>query len=152
MIEKQGIVKYAKIMKRLFWVMSIVVLPLFMLCLVYAFMGFAAFWIITPVLGVAYLTVYGFYAMRLSMGTVTGIEVTDKVVHVRTPRKTFTYDVRMGCIAVRVKKNKFICTFRTEDSKDTFLFYRRVLFSPYYQEQFTKEEVAQFYPKLEGIA
>ena len=152
MIEKQGIVKYAKIMKRLFVVMSIVVLPLFMLCLVYAFMGFAAFWIITPVLGVGYLTAYGFYAMRLSMGTVTGIEVTDKVVHVKTPRKTFTYDVRMGCIAVRVKKNKFICTFRTEDSKDTFLFYRRVLFSPYYQEQFTKEEVAQFYPKLEGIA
>lgn len=152
MIEKKGVLKFVKIVKRLFIAMSVILLPLIMICLVYAVSGYAAFWIITPVLVVAYFVAYGFYAMRLSMGTVTGVEITDKVVHVRTPRKTFTYDVRMGCIGVKVKKNAFVCTFQTQDSRDTFIFYRRVLFSPSYQEQFTREEVARFYPKIEAIA
>lgn len=149
MLEKAGVVKYTAIMKRLFVLFSILVLPAIMICLVYAFLHYAAFYIITPALIVLYLVVYGVYALRVSLSAVTGMQVTDKVVYVKTKRKTYTYDVHMGCVGVKVTPRKFVCTFQTQDSRDSFIFYRRVLFSKYSEEQFTPEEIKAFYPSLE---
>lgn len=152
MVIKQSIKKYVDILKSLFVAFSVLVIPSFMVCLVYAFTGALAFCIIAPVLGVAYLVVYGCYALRISMGTVIGTEITDKVVHLKTKRKTFTYDVRMGCVDVKVKKNKFIATFQTQDSRDKFVFLRRFAVFGNGAEQFTVEEIRAFYPALDEDA
>lgn len=149
MREKAGIVKYVSIMKKLFVMFSIVALPAIMVCLIFAFSDAIAFQIIAPVAIAVYLFVYGAYALRVSMGTVIGIEVTAQVVHLRTKRKTFTYDVKRGCVAMKVTKRRFVGTFETQDSREKFVFYRRVLFSKWSEEQFTPEEIARFYPALE---
>lgn len=152
MKEKPCVVRYVRLVKKLFIAVSCIFLPAIMVCLVFAFSGAMAFWIITPALLVAYLVLYGFYAMRVSMGTAVGIEVTGEVVHVKTPRKTFTYDVKRGCVAVSVKSNRYVCTFQTIDSRDSFLFYRRPPFSKPYEQAFTDEEIASFYPAFDDIA
>ena len=150
---KEGIVRYVNIIKRLFIAFSVVVLTAFMVSMVFAFNKFFAFYFISPALLLGWIVVYGFYAMRVSMGTVLGIEVTSEVVHLKTKRKTYTYDVKTGCEKIRVYKNKFIGTFSASDSRDRFIFYRRVLFSKYQCEQFTKEDIARFYARIgeEGI-
>ncbi|MDE7295654.1 MAG: hypothetical protein K2N84_00120 [Clostridia bacterium] len=149
MVIKQAIKKYVDILKRLFVAFSVVVIPSFMVCLVYAFTGALAFCIIAPALGIVYLVVYAFYALKISMGTVIGTEITDKVVHLKTKRKTFTYDVRRGCVDVKVKKNKFIATFQTQDSRDKFVFLRRFAVFGSGAEQFTVEDIRAFYPALD---
>lgn len=151
MREKTGILKYVNIIRGLFIAFSCIMLPALMICLVLAASKYAAFYIIAPVLAIAYLVVYGFYAMRVSMGTVIGIEVTDKVVHLKTKRKTYTYDVRTGCVAMKVTKNKFVGTFQTQDSRDSFTFYRHVSFSPYHEEQFLKEDIRLFFPGIDEL-
>ena len=149
MREKTDIVRFVKIAKRLFLIFSVFALAAEMVFLVFAFMKIIGCIILACVLGVGYIIVYGFYALRISMGTVTGIDVTDKVVHVKTKRKTWTYDVKRGCVGVKVKRNKFIATFQTQDSRDSFVFYRRVWFSPHGAEQFTADEIKLFYPALD---
>ena len=148
MNEKAGIVKYVSIMKRIFVVFSIIALPAIMVFFVFAFSRIFAFYFIAPAAVVLYLAAYGFYALHVSMGTVIGIEVTDKVVHLKTKRKTFTYDVRQGCVDMKVTPRKFVGTFETQDSRDKFTFYRRVLFTKWSEEQFKKEEIALFYPRI----
>lgn len=152
MVIKQSIKKYVDILKSLFIAFSVLVIPSFMVSLVYAFSGALAFCIIAPVLGVVYLVVYALYALRISMGTVIGTEITDKVVHIKTKRKTFTYDVHMGCVNVKVKKNKFIATFQTQDSRDKFVFLRRFAVFGSGAEQFTAEDIRAFYPALDEEA
>ena len=149
MREKDGIVKYVGIVKKLFLALSFVAIPAFMVCLVLAFSGFKPFAFVAPAVGVGYLVIYGFYAMRVSMGTVLGVEVTDKVVHLKTKRKTFTYDVKRGCVGVKIYNNRFVCIFQTQDSRDGFIFYRRVLFSKYSEEQFTRDDLRAFYPAID---
>ncbi len=146
---KNTVRRYVDIMKKLFIGFSVIAIPSFMVCLVYAFSGFAAFYFITPVIGVVYLTVYAFYALRISMGTVYGTEITDKVVHLQTKRKVFTYDVKSGCVGVKVKKSKFIATFQTQDSRDKFVFPRRFVFFGNGEEQFSEDEIRSFYPDLD---
>ncbi len=148
MNEKAGVVKYVKVMKRLFIALSVVALPSLMVFLALAIHGELAFQIATPILAVAYLTAYGFYAMHVSMGTVIGIEVTSKVVHLKTKRKTFTYDVKRGCVAMRESARKFVGTFETQDSRDKFVFYRHVPFSGWANEQFTREEMGSFFSPM----
>ena len=148
---KEGILRYVKIMKRLFVIFSIVVLSAFMVCAVFAFNKIFAFYFIAPALLFLWLVVYGLYAMRVSMGTVIGIEVTNEVVHLKTKRKTYTYDRERGCEAIKIKGNRFIGTFSTQRSRDKFIFYRRVLFSKYHEEQFTKEDIARFFPEIMKI-
>ena len=145
---KEGIVKYVKIIKRLYVIFTIIILLAVMISAVFAFNKFAAFYIITPVLIVLWLTVYGLYALRVSMGTVLGVEVTKEFIYLKTKRKTYTYDREKGCEEIKYKGNKFIGTFVTERSRDKFVFYRRVLFSKYQDEQFTVEDIAAFYPKV----
>ncbi len=146
MNEKEGVVRYVRTVRKLFLAFSIIVIPLFFVCVTFAIARYAAFWIITPVLGIAYFTVYGVYVMRVSLGTVIGVQLTQEVIHVRTLRKTYTYDRQSGCVSVKRKGKKFVATFRTQDSEDKFLFYNRVLFSPYREEQFTAEEMSFIYP------
>ena len=149
MREKADIVKFVKIVKRLFLVFSVFAIAAEMVLLVFAFMGYLGCIIGACVLGVGYIVIYGVYALRFSMGAVLGIDVTDKVVHVKTKRKTWTYDVKRGCVGVKVKRNKFIATFQTQDSRDSFIFYKRVPFSPHGAEQFTADEIKMFYPALD---
>lgn len=146
MREKAGIVKYVGIVGKLFILFSCIAIPAFMVSLVFAFGGYLAACIVAPCLGVFYLTVYGFYAMNVSMGTAIGVEITDRVIHIKTKRKTFTYDARMGCVRVKTYRNKFVASFQTSDSRDKFIFYRRVLFSKYYEEQFTLGEMRKIFP------
>ena len=148
---KEGIAKYVKIIKRLYVVFTIVMLVAIMVSAVFMFNKFFAFYFITPALLITWLVVYGCYALRVSMGTVLQIEVTKEVIHLKTKRKTYTFDREHGCEKVEVKGNKFIGTFVTEKSRDKFIFYRRVLFSAYQNEQFTKEDIALFYPQIEQM-
>ncbi len=149
MREKADIVRFVLIVKRLFILFSAVAIVAEMVLLVFAFSGFLGCIIGAAVLGVGYIALYAAYALRISMGTALGIDVTDKVVHVKTKRKTWTYDVKRGCVGVKVKNNKFVATFQTQDSRDSFLFYRRVWFSKHGGEQFTPDEIRLFYPALD---
>ena len=148
---KEGILKYVKIIKRLYVVFTTIVFVALMVSAVFAFNRVFAFYFIAPALLLLWLVVYGLYALRVSMGTVIGVEITKDVVHLKTKRKTYTYDRERGCENIKVKGNKFIGTFVTERSRDKFIFYRRVLFSKYQDEQFTKEDIALFYPKIEEM-
>lgn len=150
-MEKAGVVKYVRTMKKLFILFSVVAIPAIMVSLVFAFSRYAAFYFIAPALIILYLVVYGFYAMHVSMGAVLEVQVTKEVVHIRTKRKTFTYDAQNGCVDMKVYKNKFVGTFRAQNSQDKFTFYRRVLFSKYSEEQFTEGDIARFYPRIEEI-
>lgn len=145
---KEGILRYVNIVKKLFIAFSVVVLSAFMISMVFVFNKFFAFYFISPALLLVWLVAYGFYAMRVSMGTVIGVEVTPELVHLKTKRKTYTYDVKTGCEKIRAYKNKFVGTFSNSTSRDKFIFYRRVLFSKYESEQFTEEDVARFYPRI----
>lgn len=142
---KEPIRRYVALVKKLFIVFSVVMIFFIMNALVFAFSGYLVFKILAPAAIVLYFTVYGLYALRVQMGTAIGIEVTNEVVHVKTKRKTFTYDVRCGCKSVKVKKNRFICIFETQDSRDSFIFYRKVPFAKAYEEGFTEEDIARFY-------
>lgn len=147
-MEKRSIVNFVRLVKKAFVIFSCVMLAAIMVSLTFAFSKVFAFYIIAPALIVAYLVVYGVYALYVSMGLVLGIEVTDQVVHLKTKRKTFTYDVKMGCIAVKVKKNKFVATFRTQDSQDKFTFLRHVPFTKHYEVAFSEDEIRLFYPDI----
>ena len=144
---KAGIRKYVDIVKRLFVAFSCVAIPAIMVSLVFAFMRYIAFCILAPVLIAAYLAVYGVYALKVSMGTVIGVDVREQTVNLITKRKTFTYDLKAGCVSFREKKNKFVAVFQTQDSRDKFVFLRRAPFSRYYEEQFTREEMSVFCPQ-----
>lgn len=146
---KEGVLKFVRIIKSLFIVFSVVMIAAFMVTMVFAFNRFFAFYFISPALLLTWLVFYGLYAMRVSMGTVIGVEVTPEVVHLKTRRKTYTYDRQRGCENIKVYPNKFVGTFATDKSRDKFIFYRRVLFSKYSEEQFTAEDIAAFYPKIE---
>ncbi len=149
-----GPMKYAQIMKALFILLSILILPAAMVLTAVACnlegIPRIVYSVVVAAAVLLWLTAYGFYALRVSMGTVLGIECTDKVVHLHTKRKIFTYDVRMGCVAVRVKGNRYICTFETQDSRDKFTFYRHAPFSKYSDAQFTEDDILSFCPAFEG--
>ena len=145
MKEQPFVIRYVRAMKRCILLLSCIAIPAIMVCAVFAFLGYIGFWIVTPVALVAYLALYGWYALRVSMGTVIGTEVTDTVVHVKTKRAVYTYDVKSGCIAVRQKKNCWIATFRTQTSQDSFIFYRRAPFSRPYETAFMQEDIDAFW-------
>ena len=149
--EKPAVLKYVKFWKKMFVIFSCIALPVLMVCLIFAFAGYAAYWFIAPAVFAVYLVVYGVYALVISMGTVIGFETTDKVVYVKTKRKTYTYDVKRGCKKVKATRRKFVCTFETQDSRDKFTFLRKVLFAKSYEDQFTAEEIAAFYPAIKDM-
>ena len=142
---KDGVEKYVKIVRQLFIIFNVIAIPAFMVSLVFAFSSFMAFYFIAPAVGILYFTVYGLYTMRVSLGVVIGMEVTDQVIHLKTRRKTFTYDAKRGCVAMKVYKNKFVGTFETQDSRDKFIFYRHPPFLPYSAEQFTAADMERIY-------
>lgn len=149
MREKPDIVAFVKLVRRLFIAFSVIALPAEMVFLVFAFMGYIGCIVGAAVLGVGYIAVYAAYAMQISMGTVLGVELTDKVIHVKTRRKIFTYDARRGCVAVKVKHSHFIATFQTQDSRDSFVFFRRLPLSRTKAEQFTIEEMRTICPAFD---
>ena len=145
-MEKPIVANYVRRMKKLFVIFSFVMIPAVMISLIFAFNGVFAFYIVAPVLAVAYLVAYGFYAMRVSMSVVIAVEMTDVVVHLKTKRKTFTYDAKMGCVAMKAKKGKYIGTFRTQNSEDKFIFLRRVPFTKRYEVAFSPEDMRLLFP------
>lgn len=148
---KEGVLKYVKIMKRLWLVFSIVAIPALMVFIVMAIndVNRPLFIALAVVLGLAYFILYGFYTVNVTLGAVMQIEVNKKVFYLKTSRKTFTYDLRQGCVGMKVYKNRFVGTFRTQDSEDKFIFYRRVLFSPYSEEQFTPDDIRLICPDID---
>ena len=96
MREQPTVVRYVRTMKKWMVILSCIAIPAIMICAVFAFMGYIGFWIVTPVALVVNLDIYGWYALHVSMGTAIGLEVTPEVVHVKTKRGTYTYDVRSG--------------------------------------------------------
>lgn len=145
MKEQPTIIRFVRRIKKWFVIASCIAIPAIMVCVVFAFAGYIGFWIVTPVLLVVYLALYGWYALHVSMGTVIGMEAVGDVVHIKTRRGTFTYDAKKGCVAVREKRHRFIATFRTQTSQDSFTFYRRAPFSKPYETAFTDEDLALFW-------
>lgn len=147
---KSGAEKYVAIMKRLFVAFSVVLFLAMAVFLMFAYYGFLGCILVTAALALLWIVVYGFYAMRVSMGTVIGMSVTEKMLYLVTKRKVFTYDAAEGCIGMVRKGNRFIGTFETQDSRDKFIFYRRAPFSKYSDGQFTEEELRAFCPLIES--
>lgn len=151
---RSGAEKYVRTVKYLLVALSVALFPVLMVLTAVACnvtgLPRVVYSVVVAVAAAAWAVVYGAYCMRVSMGTVLGLETTEKVVHLYTKRKTFTYDVKMGCVAVEVKKNRFICTFETQDSRDKFIFYRHAPFSKYSDGQFTEEDVCSFCPAFGG--
>jgi len=148
---KEGIVRYVKIIKRLFIAFSAVAIPALMVSLVFAFSKFFAFYFIAPAILLVWLVVYGVYAMRVSMGTVIGVEIAGGSVNLKTKRKTFTYDLENGCIRMKVSARAFVGTFVNQNSQDKFIFYRRVLFSRYGDEQFTADDLRPLCANIDSL-
>ena len=96
MREQPTVLRYVRSMKKAMVIFSVFAIPAIMVCAVFAFLNYIGFWIVTPVAVIAYLAVYAVYALRVSMGTVIGLEVTNDVVHVKTKRAVYTYDVKSG--------------------------------------------------------
>ena len=145
MKEQPVILRYVRFVKKLFVALSCVVIPALMVCGVFAFIGYVGFWIVTPVLLVAYLAVYGWYALRVSMGTAVGTEITKEVVHIKTKRGIYTYDVRTGCVAIRETSRGWVATFRTQTSQESYIFYRRPPLSKPYETAFTAADIDAFW-------
>ena len=145
MKEQPVVLRYVRAMKKAMVLVSCIAIPAIMICAVFAFLGYIGFWIVTPAVLIVYFALYGWYALRVSMGTVIGTEVTDTVVHVKTKRAVYTYDVNAGCVAVRQKKNCWVATFRTQTSQDSFIFYRRAPFSRPYETAFTQADIDAFW-------
>lgn len=152
---RTGPAKFVGRMKTLFLLFSAVALPAMMIILVFAINGSPAgkivFGCAGGALALGYLVAYGFFAMRVTMGTAVALSTTDKVVYVTTDRKVFTYDVEMGCVAVKEKRNRYICTFRTQDSQDSFCFYRRAPLSGYADGQFSEADIRSFCPAFDEM-
>lgn len=146
---RSGPEKFVKIFKWGFFALSAVLLPTLMVLLALAWntegVPQIVYSVSAAVAALLFFVLYGFYALHVSMGTVIGLEVTDKVVHLHTKRKVFTYDVFRGCVGVVEKGNRFICTFETQDSRDKFIFYKHAPFTRYSDEQFTAEDIRMFY-------
>lgn len=144
--------RFVKRMKRLFLVLSIVLIPVIMIVFVLAVnsaggarIGFFAGGAAALIL---YLALYCVYAMKVSMSTVLALETTDKVVYITTKRGTYTYDVLMGCVGAVKKGKKVVCTFETMDSRDSFVFYLHAPLSKYSDGQFTEKDIRSFYPRF----
>lgn len=152
---RRGPEKYVSAAKVALVLLSIAVFPVIMVltavaCNLEETLPRAVYSVVVAVLAAGWLVVYGLYSMRISMGTVIGLEITDKLVYLHTKRKIFTYDVKMGCVAVKVKGNRYICTFETQDSRDKFTFYRHAPFSKYSDAQFTEDDISAFCPAFKG--
>ena len=50
----------------------------------------------------------------------------------------------MGCVGVREYKNRFVAVFETQDSRDSFIFYKHAPLSSYADGQFTLSDIARF--------
>lgn len=149
---KPALVRYVKAMKKLFIAFSAITLPAIMILMVFAFNeveGTLFIWI-TLAVAILYFVVYGIYSMRVSMGTVTEVAYGERVVYIKTPRKIYTYSLNGGCVDVKVYADKFVATFETQDSRDSYILYRKVPFSSMREEQFTVEEIARFYPNIQA--
>ena len=50
----------------------------------------------------------------------------------------------MGCVGVREYKNRCVAVFGTQDSRDSFIFYKHAPLSSYSDGQFTLSDIARF--------
>lgn len=148
---KTGVARYVKIMRSLFVAFCVIAVPALMISLSLAVnLEDKALWICVSVaVALLFFVAYGFYTMNVAMGTVVEVQCTDRMIYLKTPRKTYSYDAESGCVSVRVYKNKFVGVFETQDSRDKFVFYRRVLFSKYHEVQFTEDDIRPFYPLID---
>lgn len=152
---RSGSAKYVKIMGILISAVGIVILPALMITLVFAVQAEGSERVIFAFSGAAmaigFLVLYGLFSLNVWMGTVIGLRTTDQVVYLTTKRRVFTYDVRMGCVAVVKKGKRFVCTFETQNSRDKFIFFLHAPFSKYSDRQFTEEDIRSFCPNFDEV-
>lgn len=145
---RTGPLRFVRAMKKGFTVFSALFFVSWMVLMVFAFngtqLGKPVLFSVAALLLILYFVLYALYSSRISLGTVLGIETTDKVVHLHTARKTYTYDVNMGCVSVREYSNRFVAVFETQDSRDSFTFYKRAPFSSFSDGQFSSDDIARF--------
>lgn len=152
---RTGPERFVRITSRLFIALSAIVLPALMIIFALAVnlsgTGRIIYAVVGVVMAIVYFVIYGFYAMTVSMGTVIGIEYTEMVVHLTTKRKVFTYDVKMGCVNVKRKGKRYICTFRAQNAQDKFVFWTKAPFTRFSDEQFTENDIRTFYPRFDEL-
>lgn len=150
---KAGVAKYVKIMKRLMFACGAILLPTLMVLLVFTVNSEnkGLFISLVVVDALLFFTLYGFYTVRVSLGAVLQLETNSKMMYLKTSRKVFSYDLKRECVKMKIYPNRFVATFRTQDSEDSFTFYRHVPFTPYQEEQFTMEEMRQIFPQIDDI-
>ena len=143
---KACIVRYIRIVKYIVTAICAALGVFSMVCLVFAFNRYLGFIILAPVAILSFLIVDGVYAVKFSLNIVLGVELGAQTVLIKTKRKTFTYGLD-ECVGVREDRKKYVCTFQTQDSKDTFTFLKHAPFSKPYEEGFTDEDICLFYPE-----
>lgn len=148
---KESIVRYVGRMKTVSLVLRVALILFTLVALVFAFNGYIGYMILAGVSVLVYIALYVFYASKISMDVVMGIEQTKEVVHLKVKRKTFTYDAETGCIGVKEYAKKYVCTFQTQDSVDRFTFYKRAPFAKPYETGFTEREIRAFCPRFDEI-
>lgn len=144
---KASIVRFVKIVKNIVTLVCAALAVFSMIALVFAFSGYLGFIILAPIGIVAFLVVYGFYAVKFSLDVVLGVEMGAQTMLIKTKRKTFTYGLG-DCVSVKEYDKKYVCTFQTQDSSDRFTFLKRAPFSKPYEEGFTEEDIQKIYPQF----
>ena len=148
---KAPIVRYVNLIRRICTVILAVLFVCTMISLLFAFNRYIGFMILAPVFFILFLALYGVYAVKIGLNTVIGLEVTEEVIHVKTRRKTFTFDAG-SCSGVKETDRKFVCTFLSEGASDSFTFLRRVPFAKAGEEGFTEEDIRLVYPGFVSAA
>ena len=146
---KEGSVHYVRTMKKVFTIFSACFFVFWMLLTMLAFngteLGKPILFSLSAVLLVGWFVLYAFYTNRITLGTVLGIETTNEVVHLHTARKTYTYDVHIGCVSVKKHRNRFVAVFETQDSRDSFTFFKHAPFSTFSDGQFSSDDISRFF-------
>lgn len=146
---KEPIVRYVKFVKKVVAVVCVVLAIAAFVSVGFAFSGVIGFMILAPVFMIAFLAVYGVYAVKFSLDIVLGVEYGKKTVELRTKRKTFTFGLD-ACESVKETEKKYVCTFCTADSEDKFTFLKRVPLMKPYEVCFTEEDIRKFKPDFES--
>lgn len=142
---KRDILKFVKKLKRLLLIFDAVVL------IVSAFFMFSALfaariYFVPFGIGMAvFVAVLAFYLAGVKYALVYDMNVADSTVSLRVKGGLYTYsfgEVRR----VLYDDRKFIVYFSKGGAKAKFVFLRRVPFDRFRAEQFTKDDIASFFP------
>ncbi len=143
---KEGILSYLKKIKTLYIILMVILTAGTLFCLPFATMLYLGYVIIAVVLIALIIVLKIVYSNKVSLGTVFEIRTNGDTLILRTSKQDFMYNLTNGCKKVKVRANKFICTFESGGFEDSFIFYKRAPFSKSDDIQFTSDDIRIFYP------